>query len=110
MRTLTNENGRYIMKLNDSFVNLLVGRYLERCLERCTFYGICISHSVRFARCCTCVLDFHCKNLQTTSKLFDHGYRYQKFPKTFKKFIRSYSELKSSEYDLMNFLNVFGNF
>ena len=50
---------------------------------------------VRFARCCTSVLDFHSKNLQITSKLLTQGYRYHKLRKTFGKFFRSYSELLS---------------
>ena len=58
-------------------------------------YGIFISQLVRFARCCTSVLDFHSKNLQITSKLLTQGYRYHKLRKTFGKFLRSYSELLS---------------
>ena len=58
-------------------------------------YGIYISQLVRFARCCTRVFDFHSKNLQITSKLLTHGYRYHKLRKTFGKFFRSYSELLS---------------
>ena len=57
--------------------------------------GIYISQLVRFARCCTSVLDFHSKNLQITSKLLTQGYRYHKLRKTFGKFFRSYSELLS---------------
>ena len=58
-------------------------------------YGIFISQLVRFARCCTSVLDFHSKNLQITSKLLTQGYRYHKLRKTFGKFFRSYSDLLS---------------
>ena len=54
-----------------------------------------ISQLVRFARCCTSVLDFHSKNLQIASKLLTQGYRYHKLRKTFGKFFRSYSELLS---------------
>ena len=57
--------------------------------------GINISHLVRFARCCTSVLDFHSKNLQITSKPLTQGYKYHKLRKTFWKFFRSYSELLS---------------
>ena len=64
-------------------------------VPRLPSYGIYISQLVRFARCCTSVLDFHSKNLQITSKLFTQGYRYHKFRKTFGKFSRSYSELLS---------------
>ena len=38
-------------------------------VPRLTSYGIYISQLVRFARCCTGVLDSHSKNLQITSKL-----------------------------------------
>ena len=58
-------------------------------------YGIYISQLVRFARCCISVFDFNSKNLQITSKLFTHGYRYHKLRKTFGKFFRSYYELLS---------------
>ena len=62
--------------------------------------GIYISQLVRFARCCTSVLDFHSKNLQITSKLLTQGYRYHKLRKTFEKFLRSYSELLSKFGDI----------
>ena len=58
-------------------------------------YGIYISQLVRFARCCTSVLDFHSKNIQITSKLLTQGFRYHKPRKTFGKLFRSYSELLS---------------
>ena len=63
-------------------------------------YGIYISQLVRFARCCTSVLDFYSKNLQITSKLLTQGYRYHKLRKTFGKFFRSYSELLSKFGDI----------
>ena len=59
-----------------------------------------ISQVVRFARCCTSVLDFHSKNLQITSKLLTQGYRYHKLRKTFGKFFRSYSEHLSKFGDI----------
>ena len=62
--------------------------------------SIYISQLVRFARCCTSVLDFHSKNLQITSKLLTQGYRYHRHRKTFEKFFRSYSELLSSFGDI----------
>ena len=55
---------------------------------------------VRFARCCTSVLNFHSKNLQITSKLLTQGHRYLKLRKTFGKFFRSYSELLSKFGDI----------
>ena len=36
-------------------------------------YGVYICQFVRFARCCTGVLDFQSKNLQITSKLLTQG-------------------------------------
>ena len=63
-------------------------------------YGIYISQFVRFARCCTSVLDFHSKNLQITSKPLTQGYRYHKLRKTFGKFFISYFELLSKFGDV----------
>ena len=52
--------------------------WLSGDVPRLPSYGIYISQLVRFARCCTSVLDFHSKNLQITSKLLTQGYRYHK--------------------------------
>ena len=52
--------------------------WLSGDVPRLPSYGIYISQLVRFARCCTSVLDFHSKNLQITSKLLIQGYRYHK--------------------------------
>ena len=64
-------------------------------VPRLPSYGIYIARLVRFARCCTCVFDFHSKNLQIISKLLTQGYRYLKLRKTFGNFFRSYLELSS---------------
>ena len=64
-------------------VNLL---WLSGDVPRLPSYGIYILQLVRFARCCTSVLDFHSKNIQITSKLLTQGYRYHKLRKTFGKF------------------------
>ena len=74
--------------------------WLSGDVPRLPSYGIFISQSVRFARCCTSVLDFHSKNLQITSKLLTQGYKYHKLRKTFGKFFRSYSELLSKVGDI----------
>ena len=74
--------------------------WLSGDVPRLPSYGIYISQLVRFARCCTSVLDFHSKNLQITSKLLIQGYRYHKLRKTFGKFFRSYSELLSKFGDI----------
>ena len=66
--------------------------WLSGDVSRLPSYGIYISQLVRYARCCTSVLDFHSKNLQITSKLLTQGYRYHNLRKTFLKFFRSYSE------------------
>ena len=52
-------------------------------VPRLPSYGIYIWQLVRFARCCTSVLDFRSKNLHITSKLLTQGYRYHKLRKTF---------------------------
>ena len=64
--------------------------WLSSDVPRLLSCGVDISHLVRFARCCTSVLDFHSKNFQITSNLLTHGYRYHKLRKTFGKFYRSY--------------------
>ena len=74
--------------------------WLSGDVPRLPSYGIYISQLVRFARCCTSVLDFHSKNLQITSKLLTQGFRYHKLRKTFGKFFRSYSELLSKFGDI----------
>ena len=74
--------------------------WLSGDVPRLPSYGIYISQLVRFARCCTSVLDFHSKNLKITSKLLTQGYRYHKLRKTFGKFFRSYSELLSKFGDI----------
>ena len=75
--------------------------WLSGDVPRLPSYGIYISQLVRFARCCTSVLDFHSKNLQITSKLLTQGYKYHhKLRKTFGKFFRSYSELLSKFGDI----------
>ena len=51
-------------------------------------YGVYISQLVRFARCCTSVSDFNSKNLQITSKLLTHGYRYHKLRKNIQKVLQ----------------------
>ena len=74
--------------------------WLSGDVPRLPSYGIYISQLVRFARCCTSVLDFHSKNLQITSKLLTQGYRYHKLRKTFGKFFISYFELLSKFGDI----------
>ena len=58
---------------------------------------------VKFARCCTSVLDFHSKYLQITSNLLTQGYRYYKHRKTFGMFFRSYSVVLSKFGEVYSF-------
>ena len=74
--------------------------WLRGDVQRLPSYGIYISQLVRFATCCTSVLDCHSKNLQITSKLLTQGYKYHKIRKAFGKFFRSYSELLSKFGDI----------
>ena len=74
--------------------------WLSGDVPRLHLYGIYISQLVRFAKCCTSVLNYHSKNLQITSKLLAQGYRYHKLRKTFGTFFRSYSELLSKFGDI----------
>ena len=74
--------------------------WLSGDVPRLPSYGIYISQLVRFARCCTSVLDFHFKKLLITSKLLTQGYRYRKLLKTFGKFFRSLSDLLSEIGDI----------
>ena len=64
-------------------------------VPRLQSYGVYISQLLLFARSCTCVSDFHSKNLQITSKLLKQGYRYHKLRKTLGRFFRSCSDLLS---------------
>ena len=70
--------------------------WLSGDVPRLPSYGIYISQLVRFARCCTSVLNFHSINLHIASKLLTQDDIYHKLRKTFGKFFRSswsYSEL-----------------
>ena len=84
--------------------------WLSGDVPRLSSYCVYISKLIRFAMCCTSVSDFNSKNLQLTSKLLTHGYRYHKLRKTNGKFFRSCSELLSKfgeiafhEYDTDGF-------
>ena len=85
-------------KRNDLGFSIANFSLLSGDVTRLSSHGI--SQLVRFARCCTSILDFHLKNLRITSKLLTQGYRYHKLRKTFGKFFRSYSELLSKFADI----------
>ena len=87
-------------KRNDFGFPIVNFPWLRGDVPRLPSYSIYISQLVRFARCCTSVLDFHSKNLQITSKLLTQGYRYHKLRKTFGKSFRSCSELLSEFGDI----------
>ena len=76
--------------------------WLSGNVPRLPSYGVYISQLVRFAWRCTCVFDFHSKNLRITSKLLTQGYRYHKLRKTYGKSFGSYSELLS-KFDEISF-------
>ena len=65
-----NDTSRY---LDDIFT---IDKTITPDAPRLPSYGIYILQLVRFAWCCTSVLDFHSKNLQITSKLLTQGYIY----------------------------------
>ena len=86
--------------MTSDFLMLISHCWVVTLVPRIRSYGIYISQLVRFARCCTSVLNFHSKNLQITSKLLTQVYRYHKLRKIFGKFFRSYSELLSKFGDI----------
>ena len=60
-----------------------------------------ISQLVRFARCCTSIVDFHSKNLQITSNFtIDTGLQMSQASKTFGKYFRSHYYLLSKFGDI----------
>ena len=74
--------------------------WLSGDVPRLPSFGVYISQLVRFARCCTSVLDINSNNLQITSKLLTQGYRYHNLRKTFGKFFRSYSNLLCNFFEI----------
>ena len=70
--------------------------WLSGDVPRLPSYDVYIFQLVRVATCCTSISDFNSKNLQMTSELLTHGYRYHKLRKTFGKFFRSYCHLLSN--------------
>ena len=89
-------------KRNDFRFPIVNFPWLSGDVPRLPSYGIYISQLVRFARCCTSVLDLHSKNLQITSKLLTQGYNklISQTSKNIWKFFRSYSELLSKFGDI----------
>ena len=53
-------------KCNDFGFPTVNSRWLSGDVPKLPSYGIYISQSFRFARCCTSVFDFHSENLQIT--------------------------------------------
>ena len=56
--------------------------FLDGDVPRSTFYGVYISHLIRFARVSSHVVDFNARNKSLTAKLLQQGYRYHKLRKT----------------------------
>ena len=52
-----------------------------------TSYGVYIFQPIRFARVSSHVTDFNTRDKKLTAKLLSKGYRYNKFRKTFFKFL-----------------------
>ena len=70
--------------------------WLSGDVSRLPSYDVYISHLVKFARCCTSVLDFHCNNLQNTLRLLTQGHIiYHTLRKAFGKFFTWHSEILS---------------
>ena len=101
IKVIGNEIHTSVYNKRDDFEFPIVNfPWLSGDVPRLPSYGIYILQLVRFAWCCTSVLDFHSKNLQITSKLLTQGYRYHNLRKIFGKFFRSYSELLSKFGDI----------
>ena len=62
--------------------------FLDDDVLRSTSYGYYISQLIRFARVCSHVADFNCRNKSFTAKLLQQGLLYHKLRKTFSKFYR----------------------
>ena len=67
--------------------------FLDGDIPRSPFYGVYISHIIRFARASSHVTDFNNRNKFLTVKLLKQGYRYHKLRKAFSKFYRRHFEL-----------------
>ena len=67
--------------------------FLDGNVPRSSYYGVYISHLIRFTRVCSNVDDFNNRNLFLPAKLFKQGYRYHKIRKAFSKFYHRHSEL-----------------
>ena len=76
-------------------------------VPRLQSHGINISQLVRFARCCTSVLDLHSKNLQINSKLLTQGYRYHQLRKRHLERSSGYTLSFCSNLVKYRFINMF---
>ena len=80
-------------KRDDFYFDIVYFPFLDGDVPRRTFYGVCISQLIRFARASSSLSDFNCRNKALTAKLLRQGYRYHKLRKTFSKFYRRHSGL-----------------
>ena len=67
--------------------------FLDGDVPRRPFYGVYISHFIRFTRASSHVTDFNNRNKFLTAKLLKQCYRYHKLRKAFSKFYRRHFEL-----------------
>ena len=96
---LTIENNNIITKIydkrDDFNFDIVNFPHLDGDVPKRTSYGVYISQLIRYARACTKVEDFNCRNLLLTTKLLKQGYRYHKLCRTFTTFYRKYNDLIS---------------
>ena len=83
-------------KLDDFDFDIVNFPFLDGDVPRSTFYGICISQLIRFARVSSHIDDFNTRNKVLTAKLLRQGYRYHKLRKAFSKFYRRHFDLVST--------------
>ena len=82
-------------KRDDFDFDIVNFQFLDGDVPRSTYYGVYISHLIRFARVSSHVADFNARNKRLTAKLLQKGYRYHKLRKTFAKLYRRHYELVS---------------
>ena len=75
-------SSKFYDKRDDFNFEIVNFPFLDGDVPRSSFYGVCISQLIRFARVCSNVDDFN----NRTAKLLKQGYRYHKIRKAFSKF------------------------
>ena len=82
-------------KRDDFDFNSVNFPFLDSHVPRTNSYGIYVSQLLRFARASSHLVDFNARNISSTAKLLQQGYRYHKLRKAFSKFYRRHFELVS---------------